>query len=144
MRQADDTVTGGTRVKRHDLYLAIAVGMFLVGGTVLGFAATRSEPYAERAPSAPSALPVATLTAKAQPGYEARRLFVGRLEPRRQSAVGFELGGLLRSVRVDEGDQVQAGELLALLDTARLRASRRELAAALDEAEANRPWPASR
>ena len=39
-------------------------------------------------------LPVATISAFPESGYAVQRQFVGRIEAKRQSRVGFELGGL--------------------------------------------------
>jgi len=71
-------------------------------------------------------------------GYAVTRSFVGRVEARRRSAVGFELAGTLDRVHVDEGDEVAEGELLAELDTDRLRARRDRLMAARERASAER------
>src|SRR4051812_4350023 len=46
----------------------------------------------------------------------------GNLEPRNQVDIGSELSGTLREVNVDVNDVVKAGQLLAKLDTSRLRA----------------------
>ncbi len=67
--------------------------------------------------------------------YQVRREFIGRVEATRQSQVGFELGGELRRVHVDEGDTVSAGAVLAQLDTARLEARLAEAQAAFEQAE---------
>ncbi len=69
-------------------------------------------------------------------GYVVRREFAGRVEAARDSAVGFEVGGMLAAVLVDEGDDVAAGEPLARLDTERLEAREAEAQAALAQAEA--------
>lgn len=81
-------------------------------------------------------LVVATDAVQWQDGYEVTRYFVGRIEARQESDLGFELGGMVRDVLVEEGDLVQAGAVVAALDTDRLRARRRELVAARDEARA--------
>ncbi len=81
-----------------------------------------------------SALLVDVETAVAVTGYAVQREFVGRVEATRQSQVGFELGGELMLVAVDEGDEVAAGEVLAVLDTARLEARLAESEAALAQA----------
>lgn len=73
-------------------------------------------------------------------GYTIRREFAGRVEARRQSRIGFELGGELRDVDVEEGDRVAAGAVVARLDTARLDARRAEAQAALDEAVSARDF----
>lgn len=46
----------------------------------------------------------------------------GNLEPRNQVDIGSELSGTMRQVNVDVNDVVKAGEVLAVLDTARLKA----------------------
>ena len=81
-------------------------------------------------------LVVATDAVQWQEGYEVTRSFVGRIEARQESDLGFELGGMVREVLVDEGDLVGAGAVVAVLDSERLRARRQELAAARDEARA--------
>ena len=54
----------------------------------------------------------------------------GALEPLRTVGVNAQTGGALQSVRVEEGDMVRAGQVLAEIDT-------RELAAQLRSAEAS-------
>jgi RND family efflux transporter MFP subunit len=81
-------------------------------------------------------LVVATEAVRWQDGYEVTRHFVGRIEARQESDLGFELGGMVREVLVDEGDLVNAGDVVAVLDSDRLRARRQELVAARDEARA--------
>lgn len=84
-----------------------------------------------------TALLVATMElATPAEGYHIRREFAGRVEASRTSSVGFELGGRLAAVSVDEGAMVRAGEELARLDTDRLRAREAEAKAALAQAEA--------
>lgn len=83
------------------------------------------------------ALTVATEPAQSQQAYQSRRVFVGRIEALRQSDLGFELGGRLEQVIVDDGDRVDAGAVLAVLDTARLEARRAELMAALQQVRAD-------
>ncbi len=82
-----------------------------------------------------AALLVDTDIAVASTEYQVQREFVGRVEATRQSQVGFELGGELKRVFVDEGDSVAAGAVLAELDTARLEARLAEARAALEQAQ---------
>lgn len=70
-------------------------------------------------------------------GYAVRREFAGRVEAARESGVGFEIGGRLAEVLVDEGDAVAVGDALARLDTERLEALEAEAAAALGQARAS-------
>lgn len=81
-------------------------------------------------------LPVLTTRARLQKRYSVRREFVGRVEARRESRVGFELGGMVSKILADEGDLVKAGEVLARLDTQLLEARRAELIASRNQARA--------
>lgn len=70
--------------------------------------------------------------------YSIDRTYVGQVEAKRRSQVGFDLPGTLVRALVDEGDRVASGQTLARLDTYRLVARRRELDAALIQAETSR------
>lgn len=70
-------------------------------------------------------------------GYRVDREFVGQVEAARRSQVGFELSGRLAEVRVQEGDAVTAGSVIARLDVDRLEARRAELRAALAQTRAD-------
>jgi multidrug efflux pump subunit AcrA (membrane-fusion protein) len=69
--------------------------------------------------------------------YQIDWSFVGRVEASRSSDLGFEFGGLVALLAVDEGDRVKKGAVLAELNTERLSARRAELAASLKEAQAS-------
>lgn len=112
------------------LRLALAVPL-AVGMALPAARAQQSDDDGERA------LPVSVLTARQQDSYELRRGFTGRAVARRRSDLGFESAGKLADIAVDSGSRVEAGEVLARLDTERLEARRRELAAQRAEAEAN-------
>ena len=89
----------------------------------------------------PSAAPaqavrVATVPATVDTGYQAESSYTGRVEARLDSQLGFEIGGLLADVAVDEGSVVSKGAALARLDTARLDAQRAEARAAVDQVRA--------
>lgn len=60
----------------------------------------------------------------------------GNLEPRNQVDIGSELSGTIRSVNVDVNDEVKAGQVLAVLDTTRLRAQVLQAESSLASAEA--------
>ena len=93
-------------------------------------------------PDAPP-LAVNTIVATSSDGYQEAQRFVGRVEAARQSDLGFELGGQVIAVRVDEGAAVKRGALLAQLDTDRLKARRDEATAAVAETQANAQLAAS-
>lgn len=60
----------------------------------------------------------------------------GNLEPRNQVDIGSELSGTMRKVNVDVNDVVQAGQVLAVLDTTRLKAQVLQSESSLQAAEA--------
>ena len=106
-------------------YLMTGAALLALSGCGVG----NSAPLGEN-----TALLVDVETAYPASDYAVEREFVGRVEATRQSRVGFELGGELLMVAVDEGDEVAAGQVLAVLDTARLEARLAESEAALEQA----------
>ena len=60
----------------------------------------------------------------------------GNLEPRNQVDIGSELSGTMRAVNVDVNDVVKAGQLLAALDTSRLKAQVLQAQSSLASADA--------
>jgi RND family efflux transporter MFP subunit len=121
-------------VARWRLRLDRRAGAALVFGfavlLVLGACATETA----AAPAAERVLAVSTTAVEDSDHYLVERSYTGQLEPRRHARVGFDLAGTLVRARVDEGDEVGVGAILAELDTARLAARRRELEAAVAEA----------
>ncbi len=87
------------------------------------------EPYLHR---------VETVEVRLQDRYEVTREYAGVVEAGQRSAVGFELGGRVVALEVDEGDPVRAGQVLARLDTSLLEAEQRSLEARRTELEAER------
>ncbi|MEM1060342.1 MAG: efflux RND transporter periplasmic adaptor subunit [Verrucomicrobiota bacterium] len=65
--------------------------------------------------------------------YDSQESYLGRVEASRRSEVGFELGGQLLEVLADEGDTVTQGQVIARLDTDRLKARKKEIAALRDQ-----------
>ncbi|MBX2805720.1 MAG: efflux RND transporter periplasmic adaptor subunit [Hyphomicrobiales bacterium] len=70
--------------------------------------------------------------------FSTMRRYVGRLEPARTTDVSFEVGGLVQSVLVDEGETVASGQTIARLDIAKLKSTRRQLEAQITEFAARR------
>jgi HlyD family secretion protein len=60
----------------------------------------------------------------------------GNLKPTDQVEVGSELSGIVQSVEVDYNDQVKVGQVLAKLDTTKLKAQMQQTSAALAAAKA--------
>ena len=105
--------------------LAAAGGLGLRGSTAPSVSEREASPLAVRVASA-----------QREAGYLSAQRFVGRVEFAQTAELSFELGGKVAALRVDEGDRVEKGDVLASLDTARLRARRDELLAGRREAQA--------
>ena len=71
-----------------------------------------------------------------QPNYKIERRFAGRVAASQDADVGFELAGRVSQLLVNDGDRVQAGQVLATLDTELLVAERAQLLAQLDDTKA--------
>lgn len=80
-----------------------------------------------KADAAPTPMPVAAMPLEFSGGYDVVDRFVGRLEPAQQARLSFELGGLITALAVEEGEQVEPGQVIARLDTAILQAERSRL-----------------
>ena len=92
----------------------------LVGGVVFW-----NYPFADAAPlPAPTAepLPVEVVTIEPSGSYAAKRTYTGVLVAAKTSELSFELSGKITQLAVDEGDHVQAGDQLAVLDDRHLAA----------------------
>ena len=81
--------------------------------------------------------PVEVVRVSEQAGYPLTRSFTGVVLPAQRAEIAFEFAGTIQKILVNEGDQVDAGELVAKLDTALLEIGRRQLQAQLNEARAN-------
>jgi RND family efflux transporter MFP subunit len=81
-------------------------------------------------------LPVVAHTVRITPSYGVDETHTGRVVARRTSALGFEQGGRLERVLADDGDRVEAGDVLAQLDQRQLHAERKQRAAQLADLDA--------
>jgi len=107
---------------------AAAIGLFPVDTTQVSAAEERD--------AAAQVLPVETQVLDRSESYFVTEKFTGRVVASRQSSLGFERGGIVSAITVDEGDKVGKGDVLAKLDTAVLEARRRELNAQLAQTKA--------
>jgi len=120
---------------------ALALGLIWLAPFGQAAADNRAEPSSSTTTTQPSTLlPVRAVYAVPVEGWQEELRFTGTLSPRRESPLGFERGGLLVEVAVDEGQVVQSHQVLARLDAERLdlqlaelRAERARQAAQLDE-----------
>ena len=81
-------------------------------------------------------LSVETTTIELTTTYQTQQSYTGEVVAMRSSEVGFERGGKLVTVLVDEGEQVTKEAVLAKLDTSNLAAQRQSLVAQTAQAEA--------
>ena len=84
--------------------------------------------------SDPVVTSVETLLVEGVDGYDTTRAYTGAIAALRSSDLGFERGGELVTVLVQEGDRVAAGTPLAQLDISNLQTQRQQLEA--DQARA--------
>lgn len=122
------------RVARGAVQLSVTAAVLVGSGALVqvGTAELTRRADAALGPEAAAPIPVSVRPIAFEDGYEVTRGFVGQVEPQRSVALSFELAGLLADIRVDEGDAVSAGDILALQDTALLKAERRQLLASRD------------
>ncbi len=112
---------------RLTLTIAVLAG---VGLAIVSGREVLAERAADRpVPDAAPATPVAASRIAIQPSHDIARTFSGQVEARQQTDLAFELSGLVQSITVREGDFVEAGDTIAMLDTRLLRAERARLIA---------------
>ncbi|MEM8632692.1 MAG: efflux RND transporter periplasmic adaptor subunit [Pseudomonadota bacterium] len=83
-------------------------------------------------------MPVAVIPVVPSDSYSVRADYLGVVEPRRETTLGFEAGGTLAEVLVDEGDTVTEDDVIARLDIRELEAERAAQLAAKDALIAQR------
>lgn len=114
------------------------VGVLALSVVAAG-AATSAETAAkaEQAAGATSApMPVGVEVATPVDSFLRERVYTGTLVAKRRSVLSFEISGKLIELAVDEGDRVEANQMLGRLDTRRLTASKLQAEADLMQATA--------
>lgn len=81
-------------------------------------------------------LPVEVISLSPVESYAVDRQYTGEIVAQRRSALGFESGGMVVALLVNEGDRVEAGQPLARLDSRSLETQRQQLVAQRDQAVA--------
>ena len=113
----------------------------MVLGLVVVFALSRQWSSASATASLDSPpksgpLPVITMTAEFVETYPRERHYTGLLRELRRSQISFQRGGELIELTVDEGDVVEAGQVVGRLDDRHIRATQAQLNAQVSEARA--------
>lgn len=121
-------IAGGFATVSMTALVVGAAGALVVGGT--GW-------IGDRAAAVEGPPPAPVMTVVAQPiaieaGYVVERRFVGQVEAAQRTQVAFEIGGTVTAVTVEEGDTVDAGSVIARLDTRLIEAERNRLLASRD------------
>jgi membrane fusion protein, multidrug efflux system len=91
--------------------LLVSTAILVAAGSAVRLIGREAEPEAE----AERTIPVQLRTPLALERQQ-RLVLSGEVEARRSVAVGFRVGGLVADVAVEEGQAVEVGELLAVLD----------------------------
>lgn len=124
----------GKALGRTGVTLAIAAGALFS----VQFGASELDRRASAAPQPDPAatIPVSTSPVIRETGYTIQRSFIGQIEAQKATTLSFELSGRLEEILVDEGDRVEAGQLLAQQDIALLLSERAQLTASKAATEA--------
>jgi multidrug efflux pump subunit AcrA (membrane-fusion protein) len=122
---------------RHFLtFRKAAIGTAIAGAIGLAIVmAPWSRAYAPAEENG-SGIRVTTAVATRSDAYEVRRIYTGQVVARRSSDLGFERQGRVAEVHFDEGDRVEAGAVLATLDSRDLELRRKETTARLTREKA--------
>lgn len=67
-------------------------------------------------------MPISTIELRQESSYQIERVYGGQLRPRRMSNMGFEVGGVIQQVNIEEGQRVTQGQSLIILDQSALLA----------------------
>lgn len=116
---------------------SIAAGLVMITGIAATGAMSgpgESEPTSD--PATNSAMPVRTAPARLVESIERQRIYTGTLVARRRSVLSFERAGKVVELGFDEGQRVEKDQLLARLDTRRLKARRSRAEGDLAQAKA--------
>jgi len=129
---------GPTSFYRRPKFLGFLAGVFLIilcAALLFARSSARASLKDEQI-ALSHALTVIVTPLQAVTHYQVTQKYSGSIMAARESDHGFDTGGLLAAVLVDEGDHVKKGDPLARLDMRRLEGRARELEAAVAQAQA--------
>ncbi|SLN35354.1 efflux RND transporter periplasmic adaptor subunit [Ruegeria meonggei] len=131
---ANDKPSLASRLFRGGVRLGLTVSVIAVAAGTVYFGASELSRRANAvpAPDAAAVTPVSVTPIRQESSYLVDRVFIGQVEPKRAADISFELNGTLSDIMVDEGDEVDRGQLLATLDIALLEVERDRLTASRD------------
>ena len=95
--------------------VGLTAAVLAVVGGGLAAIAWASEPYGLAMSAGAPPLSVLVEPAELRAGYTVAREFIGTVEARRESRVGFEIGGQVSAVLFDEGDLVERGDVMRII-----------------------------
>ncbi len=116
---------------RNLLLTIIMGGGLMLAGFMVGSQHRPQETTQVKLPSAtsPTVLKVKTLKIAPISRYSIERTYTGETATMRESSLGFERGGKVVNLYIDEGDMVAEGEIIATLDTSQLETEKLQLEA---------------
>ncbi|MDU8944991.1 efflux RND transporter periplasmic adaptor subunit [Ovoidimarina sediminis] len=128
------------RVARRAAILIGTTSAVAIAGALAYSGAGTLAARADLAPTVAAAppLPVTTASLVLADSYTIRTEYSGRVEARQRTAIGFEQGGTIAALPLDEGDRVAEGAVVARLDTRALEADLAARVAARDALAARR------
>ncbi len=132
MSQPPNTANYSSDSGRLQLWLTIALSMAILTTLLFSAGASRADKHNVQSERAPAKVAQILM----QKSFQREHKIFGLVESASASHLGFEQGGRVAAIKVEEGDRVRQGQVLATLDTARLQSRRAELEAARLRAEA--------
>ncbi|MBC3941106.1 efflux RND transporter periplasmic adaptor subunit [Sphingomonas albertensis] len=128
---------GGSPVRRLVIYSAAGAALLIATGVAV--VTITGEPSAPTTAAKPAAALTVTEATARRELWPMTVEASGAIAPWQEASIGTQIGGYqLIDVRVNVGDRVRRGQLLARLDPALLNAEEAQLRAGYDQAEANR------
>ena len=129
-------MTTRQKMTRRIVRLLMLLGVLASVG--VGVQAWLASATASTAPAETNAktLPVTTTVAQRVTSYARERSYTGILREAKRSRLSFQRGGELLELRVDEGQAIEAGQVLGRLDARHIRAQRAQIEAQVAEAKA--------
>ena len=123
-------------LRGHTRLISVVLCVILAAGGVIRIVGRSA---ATPAPAQPAAAMTVTVAAATQAQWPATLDASGAIAPWQEAVIGAQVSGLrLAAIRVNVGDRVERGQVLAVFDADLLRADQARLKAAWQQAEANR------